>query len=236
MSTPHNSAEKGDFAKTVLMPGDPLRAKFVAENFLTNPKLVTEVRNVYGYTGEYKGKPISVMASGMGMPSISIYASELFDFYDVENIIRFGTCGSIQPSLNVGDIILAAGASYDSNIMNHYHLPGTLSAIPKFSLLKKAVEEAEKSGKHFEVGNILSEDTFYNDTADEVFKWQKMGVLGLEMESAALYAIAARRNKGALGLFTVSDSLITHEEASPEDRQKSFTAMMRIALETGISA
>ncbi|MDR2538971.1 MAG: purine-nucleoside phosphorylase [Bifidobacteriaceae bacterium] len=229
--TPHNAAQAGDFAKTVLMPGDPLRAEFIAKTYLTEPELKTSVRNVLGFTGTYQGVPVSVMATGMGMPSLSIYVTELFDFYGVENIIRVGTAGAIQPNLNVGDLIIAQGACYDSGIMRHYHLPGTYSAIPNWELLLEAVKSAETLNKPYVVGSILSEDTFYNEVHEETFEWQKMGVLALEMEAAALYAIAARRNKRALALLSVSDSLITHEEASSEDRATAFTSMMEVALD-----
>jgi purine-nucleoside phosphorylase len=244
MSTPHNLAESGDFAKTVLMPGDPLRAKFIAEHFLTDPQLKSEVRNVLAYTGTYKGIPVSVMASGMGMPSLSIYATELFDFYAVENIIRVGTAGGIQTNLQVGDMIIASGASYDSNIMRHYQLPGTYSAVPSWELLSAAVQSAQELNKPYRVGPILSEDTFYNDTEAEALIWQKMGILALEMEAAALFAIAARKQKRALAILTISDLLVSdhpHSEsfsklaqqgASPHERERAFTNMMEVALET----
>ncbi len=228
MSTPHISAEKGDFAKTVLMPGDPLRAEFVAKNYLTDAVLVNSVRGINGYTGYYKGKKVSVMASGMGQPSIGIYSYELFNFYDVENIIRIGSCGSFDKDLHVRDIIIAMGACTNGNYAAQFRLPGIFCPIADFDLLSKAASECEKFGVNYKVGNILSSDFFYDDSGME---WAKMGVLGVEMESAALYMNAARANKKALCICTVSDSFVYPEEiTSPEERQKSFTSMMEIAL------
>ena len=228
--TPHNSAKPGDFAKTVLMPGDPLRAKFIAENFLENAVLVNNVRGVQGYTGEYKGKRVSVMASGMGQPSIGIYSYELYNFYGVENIIRVGSCGSFSPDLHARDIIIAIGACTNGNYASQYRLPGTFCPIADFDLVKKAVQECERLGVNFKVGNILSSDTFYDDS-NSGMEWAKMGVLGVEMESAALYCNAARAGKKALCICTVSDSFIYPEEnTTAEERQLSFTKMMEIAL------
>lgn len=230
MSTPHIAAEKGDFAKTVLMPGDPLRAKFIAENYLTDAVLVNNVRGVQGYTGYYKGKRVSVMASGMGQPSIGIYSYELYNFFDVENIIRVGSCGSFSPDLHVRDIIVAMGACTNGNYAMQYNLPGTFCPIADFSLVSMAVAECEKAGVNFRVGNIFSSDTFYDD-ANSGMEWAKMGVLGVEMESAALYCNAARAGKKALCICTVSDSFIyTEENATAEERQNTFTKMMEIAL------
>lgn len=229
--TPHISAKQGDFAKTVLMPGDPLRAKFIAENFLENPVLVNNVRGVQGYTGTYKGKRVSVMASGMGQPSIGIYSYELFHFYGVENIIRVGSCGSFDKDLHVQDVVLAQGASTNGNYAAQYRLPGTFAPIASFSLLSRAVEECQKAGLTYKVGNILSSDTFYDD-ANSGMEWAKMGVLGVEMESAALYCNAARAGKNALCICTVSDSfLYPKENLTAEERQTSFTKMIQIALE-----
>ena len=214
--TPHISAAYGDFAETVLMPGDPLRAKFIAENFLSSPVLVNNVRGVNGYTGTYHGKRVSVMASGMGQPSIGIYSYELFNFYGVENIIRVGSCGSFDEDLHVRDLILAQGACTNGNYMQQYGLPGTFCPIADFGLLRRAAELCEEAGLRFKVGNIFS----------------SMGVLGVEMESAALYANAARAGKHALCICTVSDSFLHPEEnTTAEERQNSFTAMMKIALE-----
>lgn len=229
--TPHISAKEGDFAKTVLMPGDPLRAKFIAENYLENAVKVNDVRGINGYTGYYKGKRVSVMASGMGQPSIGIYSYELFNFYGVENIIRVGSCGSFDKDLHVRDIIVAMGACTNGNYAAQYRLAGTFCPIASFDLLKKAVDECEKRGVKFKVGNVLSSDTFYDDSGSGM-EWAKMGVLGVEMESAALYCNAARAGKNALCICTVSDSFVYPDEnATAEERQNSFTAMMEIALE-----
>lgn len=234
MSTPHNSANKGDFAKTVLMPGDPLRAKFIAENFLEDVKLVNNVRGINGYTGYYKGKRVSVMASGMGQPSIGIYSYELFNFYDVDNIIRVGSCGSFDKDLHAKDIIVAMGACTNGNYAMQYRLPGSFAPIASYKLLKHAVEECEKSGVKYKVGNILSSDTFYDD-ANSGMEWAKMGVLGVEMESCALYCNASRLGKNALTICTVSDSFIYPEEnTTAQERETSFTKMMEIALEVAI--
>ncbi|MBR6406428.1 MAG: purine-nucleoside phosphorylase [Lachnospiraceae bacterium] len=229
--TPHIEAKLGDFAETVLMPGDPLRSKFIAENFLTNPVLVNNVRGVNGFTGYYKGKRVSVMASGMGQPAIGIYSYELFNFYDVQNIIRVGSAGSYSKDLHVRDIILAQAACTNGNYAAQYRLPGTFAPIADFGLLKKAVDVCEKKGVRYAVGNIYSSDTFYEDD-NSGMTWAKMGVLGVEMESAALYCNAARAGKKALCICTVSDSFIyPEEETTAEERQNSFTDMMEIALE-----
>ena len=229
--TPHISAKLGDFADIVLMPGDPLRAKFIAENFLENAVLVNNVRGVQGYTGYYKGKRVSVMASGMGQPSIGIYSYELYNFYNVKTIIRVGSCGSFSPDLHVRDIVVAMGACTNGNYASQYNLPGTFSPIADFELVRRAVEECEKLGVNYRVGNILSSDMFYDD-ANSGMQWAKMGVLGVEMESAALYCNAARAGKKALCICTVSDSFIYPEEnTTAEERQNSFTKMMEIALE-----
>lgn len=229
--TPHISAAKGDFAKTVLMPGDPLRAKFVAENYLENAVLVNSVRGINGYTGTYKGKRVSVMASGMGMPSIGIYSYELFTGYDVENIIRIGTAGALRKDLHLRDIVFGMGACTNSNYAAQYQLPGTYAPIASFELLRKGVEAAEAmEGVHYMVGNLLSSDTFYSDSNLDV-NWQKMGVLAVEMEAAALYMNAARTGKRALAICTISDSIVTGESTSSAERQSSFHDMMKIALE-----
>ena len=228
--TPHISAKKEDIAKTVLMPGDPLRSEFIAKTFLKNPVLVKDVRGVHGYTGEYNGKKVTVMASGMGQPSIGIYSYELFNFYDVDAIIRVGTCGSFHPDLHARDIIVAMGACTNGNYAMQYRLPGTFAPIADFDLVRRAAEECEKAGVNYKVGNIFSSDTFYDD-ANSGMDWAKMGVLGVEMESAALYCNAARAGKKALCICTVSDSFIYPEEnTTAEERQNSFTAMMKIAL------
>lgn len=229
--TPHISSKPGDFAKTVLMPGDPLRAKYIAENFLEDAVLVNNVRGVQGYTGFYKGKRVSVMASGMGQPAIGIYSYELYNFYDVETIIRVGSCGSFSPYLHARDIIVAMGACTNGNYASQYNLPGTFCPIADFDLVRRAAEECEKAGVNYRVGNIFSSDMFYDD-ANSGMQWAKMGVLGVEMESAALYCNAARAGKKALCICTVSDSFIYPEEnTTAEERQNSFTKMMEIALE-----
>ncbi len=229
--TPHINAKAGDFAETVLMPGDPLRSKFIAENFLENPVLVNNVRGVQGYTGTYKGKRVSVMASGMGQPAIGIYSYELFAFYDVRNIIRIGSAGSIDPELHVRDIIIAQGACTNGNYAAQYQLPGTFCPIASFELLEKSVAAAREAGVNFKVGNILSSDMFYDD-AGSAMAWSKMGVLGIEMESAALYCNAARLGKNALCICTVSDSFNHPDEImTAEERQNSLTQMIELALE-----
>lgn len=231
LPTPHISAEKGDFAKTVLMPGDPLRAKFVAENYLENPVLVNSVRGINGYTGSYRGKRVSVMASGMGMPSIGIYSYELFTGYDVDNIIRIGTAGALREDLQLRDIVFGMGACTNSNYAAQYQLPGTFAPIASFELLRKAVEAAEKMENiHYMVGNLLSSDTFYSDSNLDI-NWRKMGVLAVEMEAAALYMNAARTGKHALAICTISDSIVTGEATNSDERQNSFQDMMKIALE-----
>ena len=228
--TPHISAKLGDFAKTVLMPGDPLRAEFIAKTYLENAVLVNNVRGVQGYTGYYKGKRVSVMASGMGQPSIGIYSYELFNFYGVESIIRVGSCGAFSPELHARDIVVAMGACTNGNYASQYNLPGTFCPIANYELVEKAVEECKKAGVNFRVGNILSSDMFYDD-ANSGMQWAKMGVLGVEMESAALYCNAARAGKKALCICTVSDSFVYPEEnTTAEERQVSFTKMMEIAL------
>lgn len=229
--TPHITAKLGDFADTVLMPGDPLRSKFIAENFLENATLVNNVRGVNGYTGYYKGKRVSVMASGMGQPAIGIYSYELYNFYDVKNIIRIGSCGSFDKDLHSKDIIIAMGACTNGNYAMQYNLPGTFCPIADFDLVRRAAEICEREGVNYKVGNIFSSDTFYDD-ANSGMQWAKMGVLGVEMESAALYCNAARAGKKALCICTVSDSFIYPEEnTTAEERQNSFTKMMEIALE-----
>lgn len=239
--TPHINASPEDFAKTVLMPGDPLRSKFIAENFLENARLVNNVRSVYGYTGTYKGVPVSVMASGMGMPSMGIYSHELFNFFGVENIIRIGSAGAISEKLKIRDIVLAIGACTDSNYAKSFNLPGTFCPTASYSLLRTAADKAEKMKLSFSVGNIYSSDAFYKDEdglpdgMKSTASWQKMGVLAVEMEAAALYMNAARSGKNALAICTVSDHLVTGEETTSKEREESFTQMMELALETAAS-
>ena len=227
--TPHIAAKPGDFAETVLMPGDPLRSKFIAETFLENPVLVNNTRGVQGYTGTYKGKKVSVMASGMGMPSMGIYSYELFNYYDVKNIIRVGTAGVIRPDLKVRDIVLGQGACTNSNYAKQFDLPGSYAPICSYELLKKAVDAAEALGVTPVIGNLYSSDAFYDDSMG-LSKWQKMGVLAVEMEAAALYMNAARAGKNALAICTISDNPFTGEVTTAEERQMTFTKMMEIAL------
>ena len=230
--TPHISANPGDFAKTVLMPGDPLRAKYIAETYLEDAVLVNNVRGVNGYTGTYHGKKVSVMASGMGMPSMGIYSYELFKFYDVDNIIRIGTAGAMHPDLKIRDVVIGMGACTDSNFAAQYRLPGTFAPIASYELLQKAVDAVKAMGSvRYKVGNIVSSDVFYSDNPDAMAAWQKMGVLACEMEAAGLYMNAARTGKNALAICTISDSLVTGEVTTSEERQSSFHDMMKIALE-----
>ena len=234
MSTPHNSAALGDFAKTVLMPGDPLRAKFIAENFLTDARLVNNVRGINGYTGTYQGVPVSVMASGMGIPSIGIYSYELYTQYGVENIMRIGSAGAMSEDVHVRDIVIGMGACTNSHFGDQYKLSGTFAPIASYTMMKTAIESAEAVGARYHVGNILSSDTFYSDDANANAGWMKMGVLAVEMEAAGLYMTAARLKKNALAICTISDSLITGEALPPLERQNTFTQMMEIALRTAV--
>lgn len=228
--TPHNEAKKGDIAKTVLMPGDPLRAKFIAETFLQDAKCFNTVRNMLGYTGTYKGKQISVMGGGMGIPSVGIYSYELFNFYDVDNIIRIGTAGSLAESVNLRDVVIGMGACTDSNYASQYNLPGTFAPIASYELLKKAVEVANQKNINTVVGNVLSTDIFYSDNENALKLWQKMGVLAVEMEAAALYMNAAKANKNALCILTISDCPLKGTSLPAKERQIGFTEMMQIAL------
>ena len=230
--TPHNAAVVGDIAETVLLPGDPLRAKFIAETFLEDVVQYNTVRGMYGYTGTYKGKRISVQGSGMGMPSIGIYSYELLHFYGVKNLIRVGSAGAISEDLKLHDVVIGMGACTDSNYAAHYNLPGTFAPIASYELLQKAVDVAKSQGTEVSVGNILSSDVFYGEVeANALRRWQKMGVLCVEMEAAALYMNAAKLNKKALCICTISDHLYTGEELSAEERQVTFNKMMEIALE-----
>lgn len=233
MGTAHNTAQVGDFAKTVLMPGDPLRAKFIAETFLEAPRLVNDVRGVQGYTGTYRGVPVSVMASGMGMPSIGIYAHELYGVYGVENILRIGSAGAISEKLPLRAVMAAQGACTNSNFSHQYGLPGHFAPIADFTLLETAVAVARELGVEMPVGNLLSTDVFY-DASASTLKWGQLGVLAVEMEAAALYMTAAYHGKRALAICSISDSLVTGEELTPAERQTTFTSMMRIALETAV--
>lgn len=228
--TPHNGAEKSDIAESVLMPGDPLRAKFIAENFLDHGVCFNQVRNMFGYTGMYKGKRISVMGSGMGMPSIGIYSYELYHFYGVENIIRIGSAGGIADHVKVRDVVIGMGASTNSNYAAQYGLPGTFAPLADYSLLEKAVATSKQKGIAVKVGNLLSSDVFYEEDMTAAVAWKKMNVLAVEMEAAALYMNAARAGKKALCMVTISDHLFTKEALSAEERQTSFLEMIEIAL------
>ena len=233
MGTPHLQGNKGDYAPIVLMPGDPLRAKFIAETYFENVRCVNEIRGMLGFTGTYKGVPVSVQGSGMGQPSIGIYSYELYHEFDVQSIIRIGTAGGIADNVKLRDIILAQGACTNGNYAEQYRLPGTFAPIASFRLLRTAAEAAEKLGYPIQVGNLFSSDMFYDD-ANSLAEWQKMGVLGVEMESAALYLNAARAGKEALCICTVSDCPLRGESTSAEERQTGFTNMMKLALETVI--
>ena len=233
--TPHINAKKEDIARTVLMPGDPLRAKFIAENFLTDPVLVNNVRGVQGHTGCWKGVPVTVMASGMGMPSIGIYSWELFHFYGVENIIRIGSAGAIRDDLKLMDLVAGQGACTNSNYINQFGLEGGFVPIADFTLLSAAVETAREHGADIKVGNLLSSDNFYSAPGcSKMDLWKRMGVMAVEMEAAALYANAALAGKRALCLCTISDHIYRPEALSAEERQTSFTQMMEIALDTAV--
>ncbi len=241
-TTPHiNVAHEIGFGKTVLMPGDPLRSKFIAENFLENPVLVNNVRGVHGYTGWYKGVKVSVMASGMGMPAIGIYSHELFNFFGVENIIRVGSAGSIQDHIDLYDIVLAQGACTDSNFAHQFHVPGTFAPIGDYTLLSEAVKACQAHGVKYHVGNVNSSDVFYGDHVgvpeglDSVYGLKKMGVMALEMEAAALYMNAARYGKRALCICTISDHVLKGVETSAAERQTAFTTMMEVALDVAVA-
>jgi len=232
MSTPHISANNGDFAKTVLMPGDPLRAKFIADNFLDNAKCVTSVRNMFGYTGTYKGKPISVMGSGMGIPSISIYATELYKDFGVENIIRIGSCGAVRDDIKIRDIIVGMSASTDSNVNRQRMNQCDFAATADFSLLQKVVNTADKMGKAVHVGNVFTADLFYTPQPEMFALMEKYGILAVEMEAAGLYGVAAEYGKKALAVFTVSDHIKTGEQTTATERENTFKDMMELTLES----
>ena len=229
--TAHNGALQGQIAKKVLMPGDPLRAKFIAETYLENPVCVTSVRNMLGFTGTYKGREVSVMGGGMGMPSVGIYTYELFNFYGVDEIIRIGSAGALQDNINLMDVVVGMGACTDSNYAYQYGLPGTYAPIADYGLLRRAVEIAEQKGTPVAVGNVLSSDVFYNADSTVNDKWRGMGVLAVEMEAAALYMNAAAAGKKALCLLTISDLIYGEGKLSAEERQLGFRKMMEIALE-----
>ena len=228
--TPHIEAKEGEIAKTVIMAGDPLRAKFMAEKYLDNPTIYNQVRGMFGYTGTYKGKRVSIQGHGMGIPSIGIYTYELFNFYDVDTIIRVGSAGAIDDDLNIGDIVMGMGACTNSNYARQYNLCGTCAPIADFGLLSKAVSEAERQGFRYKVGNLYSSDTFYDDDENSLKQWQKMGVLAVEMEAPALYMNAARAGKKALCICTISDCPFKNIATTSEQRQTGFTNMMEVAL------
>ena len=231
MSTPHNNAKPGDIAKTVLMPGDPLRAKYIAEHYLEHPECFNTVRNMFGYTGTWKGKEVTVMGSGMGIPSMGIYSYELYHFYEVDAIIRIGSAGGLADGIQVRDLVIGMGACTNSNYAAQFKLPGMFAPIADFGLLRRAVEVAEGRGLHAVVGNLLSSDTFYDDNTEANAAWKKMNVLAVEMEAAGLYLNAARAGKKALAMCTISDLITTGEGLSAEERQNSFHDMMEVALE-----
>ena len=233
--TAHIGAHPEQIANVVLMPGDPKRSRFIAENFLEDAVLFNDLRGVQGYTGTYRGRRISVMASGMGMPSMGIYSYELFSFFGVEAILRIGTVGGMSPDVRVRDVLLGMGASTDSNYAAQYHLPGTFAPLASFPLLSAAAEIAKARGMRYHVGNLLSTDVFYGDMPEDNEKWRKMGVLGVEMEAAALYMNAARTGKQALAICTVSNHLLTGEETTAAERETTFTDMMTLALETALT-
>ena len=232
--TPHNKASGGDFARTVLMPGDPLRSEYIARTFLKNAVLVNNVRGIQGYTGEYKGKRVSVMASGMEIPTTAIYSHELFNFYGVENIIRVGSTGSIRENLKLGDIVLAMGASTDSAYGNQFNI-GTCSAVASYPLLEKAVNIARKNGENLTIGNIYTSDTFYMQDESIYRKLRAMNILCIDMETYGLYVNAARAGKQALTMLTVSDNIVCGGTMTPEERQSSFSRMITLALETAVT-
>ena len=239
--TPHIAAAPADFGRTVLMPGDPLRSQFIAEHFLEDAKLVNNVRGIQGYTGTYRGVRVSVMASGMGMPSMGIYSRELFEDFGVENILRIGSAGALHASVALRDIVLGQGACTDSNYAHQFGLPGTFAPIADFTLLRTCAETAERLGLAYRAGNLVSTDCFYGDDGDLPESrrvnalWAKMGALAVEMEAAALYCNAARASRRALAICTISDHLVTGEGLPAEARQTSFTDMMRLALETAVA-
>lgn len=227
----HIEAKEGEIAKTVLLPGDPLRAKFIAENLLTDVKCYNQVRGMFGYTGTYQGKRVSVQGTGMGIPSISIYVSELINSYQVENLIRVGTCGSLQETVKIRDVIIAMSASTDSNINKIRFQGKDFAPTASFKLVKRAYDQAVEQGIPVKVGSVFTSDTFYSDDPDDWKIWAKFGVMAVEMETAALYTLAAKHNVNALTLLTVSDSLITGEQTTSQERQETFKSMINLALE-----
>lgn len=230
-STPHIDPKGVEIAETILLPGDPLRAKFIAETFFEDVRQFNSVRNMLGFTGTYRGKPVSVMGTGMGVPSISLYSYELIHDFGVKNLIRVGSCGAMQEGMDLYDVVIAQGASTDSNYLYQYDLPGTYAPLSSYRLLSRAAEVAKERGQRTHVGNVLSSDIFYSADSTALARWATMGVLAVEMESVGLFANAAAAGVDALGIFTVSDNIITREETTPEERQTAFTGMIEIALE-----
>ena len=233
MSTHINAANKGDIAESILLPGDPLRAKFIAENYLTGAKCFNEIRGMLGYTGTYKGVPVSVMGTGMGMPSMGIYSWELITEYDVQNLIRIGTAGSFHEDIKIKDIVIGMAASTDSNYIHAFDVPGNYAPCASWELLSKARDASEKLNIPFKAGNIVSCDVFY-EFGDWWKKWAQMDVMAVEMEAAALYMNAAYNRVNAMAMMTISDHFVTGERSTAEERQKSFTDMMELALEIAI--
>jgi purine-nucleoside phosphorylase len=231
VSTPHIAPKGVDIAETILLPGDPLRAKFIAETYFDDIRCFNVIRNMLGFTGTYRGRPVSVMGTGMGIPSMSLYSYELIHFFGVKNLIRVGTCGAMQENLNLYDVVIAQGASTDSNYLHQFNLPGFWAPLSSYRLIEQAKRIADKRGQRTHVGNILSSDLFYGADPDAMTKWMKIGILAVEMESAGLFANAAAAGVDALGIFTVSDHLVTNAKTTPAERQTAFTAMIEIALE-----
>lgn len=229
--TPHIDPQGEEIAETILLPGDPLRAKFIAETYLDNHRCFNEVRGMYGFTGTYGGRKISVMGTGIGVPSIALYSYELIHVFDVKNLIRVGSCGTIQEDIDLYDIVIAQGASTDSNYLSQFGLPGTYAPLASYRLLEKAKRIADEHGQRTHVGNILSSDIFYNDDPEALGKWARMGILAVEMESAGLFANAAAAGVDALGIFTVSDNIPAGLHITPQERETAFTKMIEIALE-----
>ena len=234
MSLHISAAETGDIAETVLLPGDPLRAKYIAENYLENARMYSQVRNMYGFTGTYKGVPISVQGTGMGMPSMGIYSYELIHEYHCQNLIRVGTAGSFREDLGLGEVVVAVGASTDSNFVHTYDLPGHFAPTASYKLLSKVRDASEDTGIKFTAGNLVSCDVFYEHDPDWWKSWAKVGILGVEMEAAALYMNCAAADVNALAIMTMSDNFVTGAKSTVEERETSFTNMMKLALETAI--
>lgn len=233
-STPHIDPKGVEIAETILLPGDPLRAKFIAETYLDDPRCCNEVRGMLGFTGTYRGAPVSVMGTGMGIPSISLYSYELIHFFGVKNLIRVGSCGALQQDMDLYDVVIAQGASTDSNYLAQFGVAGQWAPLSSYRLLERAKRAADEHGQRTHVGNVLSSDIFYHADPDALQPWMRLGVLAVEMESAGLFANAAAAGVDALAIFTVSDHIITHAKTTPAERQTAFTAMIEIALELAL--